>query len=79
MSTQRSVIFDACSRSVGFIRWIGFLPTTPSTSPLAAEESDALADEHLRIPAADRDEVDEAVVVDVLDDQRRSRRCGRRA
>jgi hypothetical protein len=33
MSTQRSVNFEARSRSSVFIRWIGFLPTTPSTSP----------------------------------------------
>ena len=61
MSTQRSVIFEAFSRSSGFIRWIGFLPTTPKTSPFAPDEADALADEHLRVPAADRRDVDEAL------------------
>ena len=34
MSTQRSVTLTAFSFSSFFIRWMGFLPTTPTTSPL---------------------------------------------
>ncbi len=33
MSTQSSLNFDAFSRSSCFMRWIGFLPTTPNTAP----------------------------------------------
>jgi hypothetical protein len=36
---------------------------------LVRDEADALGDENLRIPAADRRDVDEALVVDVLDDE----------
>src|SRR6185503_15286092 len=35
----------------------------------AAEEADALSDENLRIPSADRRHVDETLVVDVLHDE----------
>ncbi len=44
-------------------------PTTPPIAPALSDELDALADEDLRIPAADADEAQEAVVVDVRDDQ----------
>ena len=56
-------------RSSSRSRWIGFLPTTPVTRPLARVEHDALADEDLRVPAADLAEPQVAVVVDVRDDQ----------
>jgi hypothetical protein len=36
---------------------------------VTAHEPDALSDEHLRVPAADRRRVDETLVVDVLHDQ----------
>ena len=44
-------------------------PTTPGSGAVARDELDALADEDLRVPAADADEAQEAVVVDVRDDQ----------
>ena len=41
-------------------------------------DPDPLADQDLRVPAADRGEVEEALLVDVGDRRARSRRCGRR-
>ena len=79
MSTQRSVIFDAVLAVGGLHEVDRLLADDAEDVAAAAEEADALADEHLRIPAADRRRIDEAVVVDVLDDERRSRRCGHRA
>jgi hypothetical protein len=56
-------------RSSSRSRWIGFLPTTPGTAPVARGDLDPLADEDHRVPAADAREVQEALVVDVMDDQ----------
>ena len=43
-----------------------------------ALDLDSLADQDLRVPAADRREPEEALLVDVADRRGRSRRCGRR-
>ena len=69
MSMCRSLISATFLRSSSLSRWIGFLPITPGTAPAARGERDALADEDLRVPAADAGEAQEAVVVDVGDDQ----------
>ena len=69
MSMCSSRISATFLRSSSRSRWIGFLPTTPGTGPAAGVEHDALADEDLRVPAADFAEPQVAVVVDVGDDQ----------
>ena len=60
MSMWSSFISGAFERSSALIRWIGFLPMTPGTVPSFVGELDALADEHLRVPAADAGEAQEA-------------------
>ena len=50
-------------------RWIGLRPTTPRTGPFLPLHLDPLADEDLRVPAADRRELEEALLVDVGDDE----------
>ena len=47
-------------RSSGLSRWIGFLPSTPGIGAASRREHDALADQDLRVPAADADEAQEA-------------------
>ena len=65
ISRMSATFLRSSSRS----RWIGFLPTTPVTGPSAVSSDDALADQDLRVPAADRPEPQVALVVDVGDDQ----------
>ena len=55
-------------RSSSLSRWMGFLPITPGTAPSRVASVDPLADEDLRVPAADAGEAQEAVVLDVGDD-----------
>ena len=69
MSMCRSRTSATFLRSSSRSRWIGFLPTTPATRPVARVEHHALADEDLRVPAADLAEPQVALVVDVGDDQ----------
>ena len=69
MSSHRSLIFGTCLRSSSVSRWIGLRAITPNTGPLGGPDGHPLADQHLRVPAADRLHVEEAVVVDVLHDQ----------
>ncbi len=65
----RSRISATFLRSSSRSRWIGFLPTTPVTLPVARVQHHALADQDLRVPAADGREPQIALVVDVRDDQ----------
>ena len=69
MSMCRCLSSGAFVRSSSLSRWIGFLPTTPGTMPVARGQLHALADEDHRVPAADAAEPEEAVVVDVVDDE----------
>ena len=68
MSSHRSWIFGTCLRSSSVSRWIGLRAMTPEADR-GRPNRHPLSDQHLRIPAADGLDVDEAVVVDVLDDQ----------
>ena len=65
-----------------------FAPTTPGSGPPLRDQLGALADEDLGVPAADAGEPQEALIVDVRDDQadlidvaddREERGAGRRA
>ena len=69
MSMCRCLSSGAFLRSSPSSRWIGRLPTTPGIGPSRVEDLEPLADEHDRVPAADRREPQVAVVVDVVDDQ----------
>ena len=69
MSMWSSFISGAFERSSALIRWIGFLPIDARHGAGARRELDALADEHLRVPAADADEAQEPGVLDVRDDE----------
>ena len=50
-------------------RWIGFLPTTPATTPERVAIATRWPTRIDRVPAADAREPEEPVVVDVVDDQ----------
>ena len=67
-STQMSVNLAAFSRSSCLMRCIGFLSDDPEHIAFAAGEAEALSDENLRIPAADRLDVGVALIIDVVDD-----------
>ena len=69
MSMCRSRSSGTFLRSSSRSRWIALRPATPGRMPSRVSSVDALADEDLRIPAADAHEAQEAVVVDVRDDQ----------
>ena len=69
MSSHRSLIFATCFRSSSVSRWIGFRAITPNTGPSAVQTVIRWPISICGIPAADRLHVNEAFVVDVLDDQ----------
>ena len=69
MSIQSWSTRSCLSLSSGSVRCGAFWPTTPATGPSLREHADALGDEHRGHPAADAAEPEEALVVDVGDDQ----------
>ena len=82
--SRSSTTFLRCS---SLSRWIGLRPITPGTGAVLGLDSHALAEQDLRVPAADRREVQEALLVDVGDhqadlvdvpDDREKRACVRR-
>ena len=64
MSIHWSQTSAALPRSASGIRWVGRLPTTPSTAPPAPLDDDRAAGQQQRIDAAQLVEVDEALLVD---------------
>ena len=69
MSMCRSRISATFLRSSSRSRWIGFLPTTPLTTPARVASATRWPTRICGVPAADRREPQVAVVVDVGDDQ----------
>ena len=69
MSSHRSFIFGTCFRSSSVSKWIGLRAIDAEDRAVGRPDGHPLADEHLRVPAADGLDIKETVVVDVLDDQ----------
>ena len=65
MSRSSTTRLRSSSRSM----WIALRPQTPGSGPSLREHLDALPGEDLPVPAADADEAQKALVVDVRDDQ----------
>ena len=65
MSTHKSVIFDAFSRSSVLDQMDRLLPHNAEDISLPSREPDSLGDQHLRIPPANRRDVRKALVIDV--------------
>ncbi len=55
-------------RSSPSCRWRDFLPTSAGHRAVLRQHAHSLADQHLGVPAADRAEPGESVVVDMRDD-----------